>query len=617
MNIAFSLQNDLLVCVACFFIYSISLFVKVFLLLRIPIFFSSYKVHDKNTRPALGIREFKYVVAFTLLIVFSFCLTLLPQYFSSVIAIPNLLGSLVFFYLSLLVFLLIGHVIIKLEISLNYPLFAILLVFLFLLNYFFRFNENHEIRTTKTENKIRLIEPNQAFLKWIQDPARLGTKEAPSEWRQSGKKFPVLFVCLEGGGIYAAAHGSLVLEKLSQIPDFNRHVFVLSGISGGSLAAALHLASLENKLIDPHFDSVGKLNEFFLRDFLAPLFNAMFFADLFQLFIPVSIESFDRARQLEYSLESTDWIASTINKSIFSYNTTNNGLPYLALTSTLTHSGERIVASPLGFETSRFNTPLSVQNNFRNNKKPTIVPEPAIKNITNLIDSRSDIRIGTSVFVSARFPIVTPPASIRVDPEVYGDRIGKLKLVDGGYFENSGASVLFDIINYILYANNPEKFGDEKGERDIRPEILANPIKIGVIRIGSTPDFDPGNIKPGDELSGIYYGLVNPRTERQYESLLHTRYLIASYNKLTNSKAAADKSNFFRFRIRTKKYNLPLGWVLSEESYSKIFHSVFESGLNIAEDQVSGRDPALVEQLKKDLQETNDTIKTITNFIRK
>ena len=53
-----------------------------------------------------------------------------------------------------------------------------------------------------------------------------------------------------------------------------------------------------------------------------------------------------------------------------------------------------------------------------------------------LLRDAPDLRLSTAALLSARFPIISPAGVLRNDADAsFGDRV-----VDGGYFENSGLS---------------------------------------------------------------------------------------------------------------------------------------------------------------------------------
>ncbi len=60
------------------------------------------------------------------------------------------------------------------------------------------------------------------------------------------KEFPVFVIAAQGGGIYAASAAATFLSRMQdQCPAFARHVFAISGVSGGAVGSALFNATLE------------------------------------------------------------------------------------------------------------------------------------------------------------------------------------------------------------------------------------------------------------------------------------------------------------------------------------------------------------------------------------
>ncbi|MFX7866411.1 hypothetical protein ABTK37_20655, partial [Acinetobacter baumannii] len=54
------------------------------------------------------------------------------------------------------------------------------------------------------------------------------------------QKFPLYVVAAEGGGIYAATHAASFLAEIQDMcPGFSHHLFAISGVSGGSVGAAV------------------------------------------------------------------------------------------------------------------------------------------------------------------------------------------------------------------------------------------------------------------------------------------------------------------------------------------------------------------------------------------
>lgn len=130
---------------------------------------------------------------------------------------------------------------------------------------------------------------------------------------------PVFLVAAEGGGVRAAYWTAVVLGRLQdQHPTFARQVFGISGVSGGSVGAAVFAALLRDRAPDSrcrefarrqgHADDSTQLGAFetcaqevLRQDLLSPGLGRLLAADFLQWFVPAPVPSFDRARTIEDS----------------------------------------------------------------------------------------------------------------------------------------------------------------------------------------------------------------------------------------------------------------------------------------------------------------------------
>ena len=98
--------------------------------------------------------------------------------------------------------------------------------------------------------------------------------------------------------------------------------------------------------------------------------------------------------------------------------------------------------------------------------------------------------LGTAMFMSARFPVVTPPARIRV-----GDHCQAPHVIDGGAFDNSGVETARDVIDAIRKK--------EENKKD----------RFGLIVVGFETPEKPFPLKDGappiDELLGPVSAFIN------------------------------------------------------------------------------------------------------------
>src|SRR5215470_7377834 len=143
--------------------------------------------------------------------------------------------------------------------------------------------------------------------------------KARTDQSKFSDRYPVYIVAAQGGGIYAAMHAAHFLSYMqARCPNFSHHLFAISGVSGGSVGAAVFAAAMKDaeqrggvKIPDtgcadrrgeddPAINAVQALD----NDFWSPLQAMWLFPDLLQQFLPVRVGIFDRARALEHGLEA-------------------------------------------------------------------------------------------------------------------------------------------------------------------------------------------------------------------------------------------------------------------------------------------------------------------------
>ena len=241
---------------------------------------------------------------------------------------------------------------------------------------------------------------------------------------------PIFFVSAEGGGLRAAYWTSKVLSGLEDDnPSFADHLFAVSSVSGGSLGAVVFDALLAerrsgNLPADRTFadQAKGVLGE----DFLSPVLAALLYPDAIVHFIPGSavLTSADRARALEAAFEAS-WRAHVGTDRLSRpfrelwQGPAGTRLPHLLLNTTCTETGRRFVVSDLQ-------------------------AAPRVGDVSDALPVvGGDVPLSTAAHMSARFPYVSPGGRVLAHPEICGH------FVDGGYFEDSGAATLLDLIQAL------------------------------------------------------------------------------------------------------------------------------------------------------------------------
>ena len=351
-----------------------------------------------------------------------------------------------------------------------------------------------------------------------------------NEWRDSSNNtLPVYFVIADGGASRSAYWTASVLSTLETETNgnFSKHLFCLSGASGGSFGNMVFYGSLyginENR--------TEKIQSYLSSDFLSFPLARLLGPDLVIPFIP-GVRSGDRARALEISMENTGkkdslsrFMRKDISEIVFSNNRDFN--PIIAINATRMQDGAPGVISNILLE------------NEVSGKRIDIL---------GLLEKDESIHISTAVVLGARFPYFSPAG-----------RIKDQYFVDGGYFDNSGSGIVHEMILdlqqmitdtlktnplhpfkkirfHVVHISNQTEKKDQL--RKIHPLVndLAAPIKTIMGSYASQTDFN--NLRLNKYLMELYKGDTTFR-------------IINLYKK--------DEANYF-----------PMNWSISDSSLKKM-----------------------------------------------
>ena len=458
----------------------------------------------------------------------------------------------------------------------------------------FNLNDNHELRVVD-EPSLRTAEKAHVDRRPALDLAAWIASRA--DW-SSYRRYPVFLVATEGGGIRAAYFTATALAAIQErCPAFAQHTLAISGVSGGSLGAAVFAGLAADQArnvavpgcnIDRAPASgplVARARAVLSADLLSPLLGATLFPDALQRVLPVSIGAFDRARALEYAIEES-WAKATPAKcgdcdadrmaakamDMYGVAPPHNAVPNLFLNTTEAGTGQIIP-----YSTARI---LALATPFReraeiddNDDLDSALPSPSQIESLSLQDRMSDDRIplSTAAMVSARFPYLTPAGSVGYSGGQY---------VDGGYFENSGTWLLSGLVQNLIGQQLSYRAGQS-------PQIDAarNAVFI-VIVVQSEPctreSIDNGcdeNATVADdswsELLSPLRALLSTRDKRAEYSFDGLGALSALIEQLSSQGTDTDDIGdrgvgcdyavcavTLRFRNRTRS-EIPLSWVLS------------------------------------------------------
>jgi hypothetical protein len=400
-------------------------------------------------------------------------------------------------------------------------------------------NDNHAVRLAPPAG----AEPSA--------PARPELRAAFSRWLEIRREawdgpqpMPVFLVAAEGGGIRAAFWTAIALGRLQDESEgrFGPQVFGLSGVSGGSLGAAVFTALLADESTapcsqepasDPYRGRIERCAEEALRhDFLSPVLAKLLGPDFFQWFVPAPVRPFDRAWALEDAWAAgyraanpgSDRLAEPFLRL---WHPRDAAVPGLFLNGTHVQTGRRLLLSNVSWRTTDI---------------------PDTYDLHEILGA--DLPLSTAVHNSARFPYVSPAGRLlATDGSDHGH------VVDGGYFENSGVSTLLDVWKAVAEPGGPAP----PGTPFVVLYLCNSPARCYLHTGDPPPDTSAAQPAGLSDLASPLRALLGTRDARGALALSHLR-----------REAAAGNLTFVELGVcsgiiqKEREAPLPLGWQLSD-----------------------------------------------------
>ncbi|WP_372525402.1 hypothetical protein [Piscinibacter sp.] len=419
--------------------------------------------------------------------------------------------------------------------------------------------------------------------------ARPSVTEHFRRWLAAHPGGEIVLVAAEGGASRSGWWTSHVLSVLDEATagEFSRHVYAVSGISGGSLGAATYAALLARRTTGAH-DAAGSSgpiafpndeaceqlvqhaddvplavqSECFVgRDFLSTTIGYMLFPDLLQRFLPWRMSAWDRSFGLEKTW-AADW------STLFGDDSFGQCLGRLYDSARLDCSGAGGV---------RTDIPLVFLNSARANigrpvsQAPVTVPHDETDDLFEAPLGMQRLPLAAVVHNSARFPVVSPGGEVSLPHDgPYWDA-----LVDGGYFENSGAHTLHQMLRAIERdsADGPVKWDDIR--KRIRIVFITN----------QPPARGPG---PQKEPSACTTELSCARRPISQEELLTPPIGLYASRSARAHSARRELLRFLGPDVEPRSFNVALAgaavterqpamsWYITPESREAMWQSVSE-----------------------------------------
>jgi hypothetical protein len=417
-------------------------------------------------------------------------------------------------------------------------------------------------------------------------PGGTRPSSTPAPKAPANKKYPVFIVAAEGGGIYAASAISTFLSRLQQAaPHFDQHVFAISGVSGGSIGAAIfqafdqaahaqaltagnyacptpvatgqgQKASLEQKtggvMKDDHFSPV--VGSIFPEILGAPVTRA-----------DALVASF------EYSASVQDAVAArALCAPFIQHWSSASPAPALVLNSTWVETGFRVAFAPFQLH----DTDESLYS--------FLDPDMPDERGRQLMEAAA---------VSARFPLIMPPFSVTMAGTSDSSATGRSNsvadnapatkrwnFVDGAYSDNSGANTALDIYRALqkVAPDNVDLRIILITSSDPQPDLKGRSINGTVFRDTIAPidalmkvREDLGNDAVARACSYIYENGNDANTAEKRPARSGSRKSKES-NETCIDHAGKSDAALQIVEIQDQTYGLPLGWKISATSFAVV-----------------------------------------------
>ena len=310
----------------------------------------------------------------------------------------------------------------------------------------------------------------------------------------------------------------------------------------------------------PHETEVRRI---LANDLLSPLIGAMLFTDFTQRFVPWPIGAFDRARAIEASFEaaasrtSADGESPLAKPFLEHWKPASKGGPALLLNTTDAASGKRVVVAPFIVQPSDAHRRTGGLAHF---------PFWQQTEAGTAIEPPRDIPLSTAAGLSARFPWVTPAATVTV-VDAKTRRHHSIRLVDGGYIDNSGLETALDLVHSLdsvverisLLAGSPRATGGRSLRR----------VRLNVIALSGGDYPSRSSFALGETLEPVR-AMFSTRQSRAYVAIDRARDELrgsAISSQDTGSEVIPISVPRFRLsKLASRFYELPLGWALGKRT---------------------------------------------------
>jgi hypothetical protein len=360
-------------------------------------------------------------------------------------------------------------------------------------------------------NKNERPQYNKATLLQLTSTQKIANDKANmltilNNWKAKQKeaKPKMIFINVSGGGLRSATFVMNTLQKMDSATngDLMKHTFLISGASGGMLAASYYRELYRNNanaiLSNPNY------TENITKDLLNPVFSSMIARDIFAPAQKFSVGNYQYVKDRGYAFENqlSENTNGLLNRQLkdFAEDEKKANVPLLVFNSTISRDGRKMIISsqPLSFMMK----PLLYVNDTT--VSPDAVDFSALFNKQN----SQNIRLLTVLRMNATFPYVLPNVWLPTEPVI--------DVMDAGLRDNFGEETTLRFI---------ENFSDW---------IKENTSGVMIIQLRDRPkdnwyhpfensDISDVLIKPGTMLQHNWFKLQDYSITQQY-SYLHSQF---------------------------------------------------------------------------------------------
>jgi len=256
--------------------------------------------------------------------------------------------------------------------------------------------------------------------------------------KQQEEKPVMFFINVSGGGLRSAAFVMNAMQKLDSITQGNlmKHTFLISGASGGMLAATYYRELYREKLGNKNLNiSDSRFTDNIAGDLLNPVFTSMIARDIFAPIQKFKVGEFDFVKDRGYAFEKklADNTDGLLNKQLkdIAADDHNANVPLIIFNSVIKSDGRKMMigTQPLSF--------MMKPSYLFNNREAS----PDAVDFAALFHDQQpmNLRMLTALRMNATFPYVLPNVWLPSNPVI--------DVMDAGLRDNYGQETTLRFID--------------------------------------------------------------------------------------------------------------------------------------------------------------------------